>query len=114
MTRPEEALALARAKAAEARARGGYAADVHGAIIDPVESASLEQLLEWAIVEPDIDEVRSTRRFGGPITFVKRLLARALRQYNGQLIAQQQRFNIQLALYVAQLAERVERLEERP
>jgi hypothetical protein len=36
-----------------------------------------------------------------------------MRQYNGQVLAQQSRFNIQLAVYVGQLADRVERLERR-
>jgi len=50
-------------------------------------------------------ELRSTRRFGAPITWASAALNRALRQYHGQVLAQQSRFNIQLAVYVGQLAD---------
>ena len=111
MTSPEDALAVARRRAAEVRARGGYPDDLGRFAIDPVDAVTLEHLLEWAVVEPDLGELRSTRVLGAPITLVKRLLYRLLRQYHGQVIAQQSRFNIQLAVYVGQLADRVERLE---
>ena len=107
MTAPEDALALARARVAQARERGGYAAFEGGEEIVPVDGVSLENLLEWAIVDIDIADIRSTRRFGGPITWVKRALVRFLRQYFDQATAQQQRFNIQLALYAAQLDQRL-------
>lgn len=113
MTRVDEALALARARASAARARGGYEAPLDGFAVEPLDRVTLDQLLDWAVVEPDLDLVRSTRRFGAPVTFAKRLLARMLRQYNGQMLAQQQRLNIQLALTVDHLAERVKQLEER-
>lgn len=107
MTTPEDALALARARVAQARERGGYADPDLGTEAEPVDAVSLEQLLEWAIIDVDLDDIRSTRRFGGPITWFKRLLVRFLRQYNDQVTAQQQRFNIQLALYAAQLDQRL-------
>ena len=111
MTSPERAVELARDRVAEARARGGYPDDLARFAIDPVDAVTLEHLLEWAVLEPDISELRSTRRLGAPITWVKRALYRLLRQYNGQVLAQQSRFNIQLAVYVGQLHDRVERLE---
>ena len=113
MTSPEQALEVARERAAAARARGGYADELARFVIDPVDAVTLEHLLEWAVIEPDLSELRSTRPYGAPITWVKRLLYRALRQYHGQVIAQQSRFNIQLAVYVGQLADRIERLEKR-
>ena len=113
MTSPEDALALARERAAAARARGAYPDDLGRFAIDPVDAVTLEHLLEWAVVEPDLSELRSTRPWGAPITLVKRMLYRLLRQYHGQVIAQQTRFNIQLAVYVGQLADRVEELEKR-
>jgi hypothetical protein len=113
VTSPEDALDLARERAAAARARGRYADDYAKFAIDPVDAVTLEHLLEWAVVEPDVSELRSTRRAGAPITWLKRLLYRLLRQYHGQVIAQQSRFNIQLAVYVSQLADRVEELERR-
>jgi hypothetical protein len=113
MTSPEQALEVARERAAAARARGGYADELARFVIDPVDAVTLEHLLEWAVIEPDLSELRSTRRLGAPITWLKRLLYRALRQYHGQVLAQQSRFNIQLAVYVGQLHDRVERLERR-
>ena len=105
--RPEEALEAARSRAAA----GSYP-DVPGFTVEPVESVTLDQLYEWAVIEPDLAELYSTRRFGAPITFVKRMIARALRQYLGQMVAQQSRFNLQLTVYVARLSERVDELEK--
>jgi hypothetical protein len=112
--RPEEALEAARRAAAEARARGAYADELDGLQIEPTDRVSTEQLLEWAVIEPDVSMVRSTRRRGGAITFVKRGLLRVLRQYHGQAHAQQTRFNLHAAVRIAELEERLERLEKRP
>jgi len=113
VTSPEQALELARQRAEAARARGAYGDDLHRFAIEPLDAITLEHLLEWAVIEPDLSELRSTRRYGKPITWLKRGLYRLLRQYHGQVIAQQSRFNIQLAVFVGQLADRVERLEKR-
>src|SRR4051794_41366243 len=107
MTSPEEALALARVRAAEARARGGYADELGRFAIDPVDAVTLEHLIEWAVVEPDLSELPSTRAYVAPITWLKLMLYRLMRQYNGQVLAQQSRFNIQLPVCVGQLADRV-------
>ena len=110
--RPEEALSAARAAAAAARARGAYADDdLAGLTIEPTDRVSTEQLFEWAVIEPDPSAVRSTRRLGAPITLVKRVLARALRQELAQAYAQQTRFNLHAAVRIAELEERLERLE---
>jgi hypothetical protein len=111
VTRPEDALDSARAAAAEMRARGAYTDDLRGFEIEPAERVTPERLLEWALVEPDESEVYSTRRLGAPITWIKRLLLRALRQYHGQLLAEQARFNLQLTVYVSELESRVRELE---
>lgn len=111
--RPQEALGAACERAAAARARGAYADDLERFRVAPAQSPGLEQLLEWAVIEPDVDELRSTRRLGAPITLAKRTLYRALRQYNAQVLSQQTRFNLVVAMHVAQLSDRVTRLEER-
>ncbi len=111
--RPEEALEAARRAAAQARERGAYADDVSGFEIAPTDRVSTEQLLEWAVIEPDVDLVRSTRRRGGAITQLKRALLHVLRQYHAQAHAQQTRFNLHAAVRLAELEERLERLEER-
>jgi hypothetical protein len=106
---PSEALAAARRAAAQA---GPTAAD-EGAewhLQDPAGSA--RRLAEWAIIEPEEAEIYSTRRLGRPITWVKQMLVKLLRQYIGQISAQQSRFNAQIAAHVMRLEERVGELEE--
>jgi hypothetical protein len=73
---------------------------------------SIEQLMEWAAIEPDPDLMRSTRRLGAPITAAKRALLHVLRQYTRELEAQQTRFNLQLVIRLAELEDRVTRLED--
>ena len=107
--RPEEALEAARARAAARRWP-----DVPGFAVEAADGVTLDQLYQWAVIEPDLSELYSTRRIAGrPVTFVKRMVARSLRQYLGQMIAQQTRFNLQLTVYVAQLADRLDELERR-
>jgi hypothetical protein len=111
VTRPEEALEKARAAAAQARAQGGYLDDLRGLEVEPTDAVTIDRLLEWALIEPDPRLVRSTRALGAPITWMKRLLVRMLRQHLAQIVSQQSRFNIQLTAFVAELEDRVTRLE---
>jgi hypothetical protein len=104
---PEEALAAARLAAGDPQS--GAAPD--GAPWSLESSVSARRLAEWAIIEPEDDRVYSTRRYGKPITAVKHLLVRLLRQYIGQMTAQQSRFNAQVAAHVVRLEERVAELE---
>lgn len=111
MTRPEDALEHARAAAAQQRADGAYANDLAGFRVESAERVDADRLARWALIEPDSDEVASTRRLGAPITLAKRLLLRALQQYHAQILAQQSRFNAQVVAHLIALEERVERLE---
>lgn len=113
MTRPEDALGLARAAAAERRAAGAYPDEPARFEIEPTDTVTSDRLLDWALIEPDPAGVYSTRRLGAPITALKRALLRALRQYHGQLTAQQTRFNHFVTVYVSELEDRIRRLEER-
>ncbi len=110
MTHPEEALERARAEAAAARAAGAYPREEHGQRLEP-EPLTIAKLLEWGSAEPDMREIRSTRRFGAPMTALKRRLLRLLEQYHVQLLAQQTRFNLQTINYLQRLEERIETLE---
>ena len=112
MKEPEQALAAARAAAARRAAAGDGpdAADDAGWDEQP-SGDSARRLADWAIIEPDRGHVYSTRRYGRPITAVKLLLIRLLRQYIGQMSAQQSRFNAQVAAHVVRLEERVAELE---
>ncbi len=111
--KPQEAVAAARAALAARRAEGAYAEDVADYCVRPAERPSTELLLEWAVIEPDLDLVISTRRLGAPISWVKRLLVHLLRQYTGQLASQQTRLNVHLMGRVAELDERLADLQHR-
>jgi hypothetical protein len=102
--------ALEQARRAAAAAAGGEA-ERAGFWGDegPVQSA--ERLADWAIIEPDLAKVYSTRRFGAPLTALKLKLIQFLAQYTGQVIAQQSRFNAVVAAHIMGLEERVARLE---
>jgi hypothetical protein len=109
--KPEQALEEARRRAA-AQAPAG--AELEGLTIEPTDRVDLEQLIEWAVAEPDPEKVRSTRALGAPITALKRGLVHLTRQQTGDLLAQQARFNLHLLTRVAELEERVKRLEDKP
>jgi hypothetical protein len=81
--------------------------------VAPAERPSTELLLEWAVIEPDLDLVVSTRRLGAPISWLKRALVHLLRQYTGQLASQQTRLNVHLMGRVAELDERLADLQHR-
>ena len=107
MTSPEEAFARAAQEVARRRAAGGYLEASGGALDRSIVSEpTREQLFEWAVIEIDVDDVLYSSRVGRPLTFLKRLLARLLRQYLVELEARQTRFNIALL-------SRLDRLEER-
>jgi hypothetical protein len=109
---PEEAAAAARDRAHERVARGDYSdTERLEALAD--ERPALDRLSEWAVIDVRLDNVRSTRRAGGPITRFKRFLVRMLRQYNDEEQAQVTRFNVHLLGYVAALEDRVDQLERR-
>jgi hypothetical protein len=61
----------------------------------------------------EVDLLRSTRRAGAPVTGVKRLLLRLLRQYTNELEAQQTRFNVGVLARLEELEGRIAELERR-
>ncbi len=103
--KPEEALERAR--------RAGFGEDLSGFAIEPTDRLTTEKLMDWAIIETDPERIRSTRAWGAPITWLKRRLVHMLRQELGQAYAQQSRFNLMVVTRLAELEERVERLEDR-
>ena len=104
---PEEALAAARAAAAQRDD-----ALPTGIAIEPTERVSIEQLMEWAAIEPDVELMVSTRKLGAPITWFKRRVVHFLRQYFRELQSQQTRFNLNVLIRLAELEDRVTRVEE--
>lgn len=116
MTRPENAIEVARAALAAQRAAGVYgdrvqAGDDAGGPRPAPPADTRRKLLEWAFVEPEAAVLRSTRRYGAPITVVKRMLLRALAQYHSELVANQTRFNLTLLAHLERLEQRIEALE---
>jgi hypothetical protein len=109
--RPEEAMAAAMAEAERRRTAGGYVEPEGATTIEPTDRVTPAQLLEWALIDPDLSKLRSTRRGGAPITWVKRMLLRGLQQYHNEVNYQQTRFNLQLLRKIVELEERVEKLE---
>ncbi len=113
MTAPEDALARAR-EAAERRREAGEdpaAGLERTASSIATDEPGLDELSEWALIAVPDESIYSTRRGGGAIVAVKRLLLRLLRQYNTELEGQQTRFNSALLEHVRELEERVARLE---
>jgi hypothetical protein len=116
MTSPEEAVDRARRGATEARAAGRYPQAGPGPLDEtlPTDVPDVATIAEWATIEVRPDVLYSTRRLGGAVTMLKRLLIRALRQYEVELEARQSRFNVALLARVREVEERVERLERSP
>jgi hypothetical protein len=111
VTEPEDAMVRAREALAAMRAAGAYSEkEAFGAGV-PIPGDTRRKLLEWALVEPDLSLVRSTRRFGAPITAFKRLLVRLVFQYRAELMANQARFNLALLAYIDRLERRIGELE---
>jgi hypothetical protein len=113
MTTPEEALERARERAAAGRAEGRYPERVPGALDDTFvdDVPGLDTLAEWASIEVDPDVLYSTRRLGGPVTMLKRLLLRLMRQYHVEVEARQTRFNIAVLERLRLIEQRLDQLE---
>ena len=111
--KPEDSVAAARAEVERLKALGRYGEPEGGLEIEPLEHVTRAQLLEWALIEPDLSLMRSTRRGGRPITWVKRLLLRGMQQYHNEVNSQQVRFNIHLLRKVLELEDRIEKLERK-
>jgi hypothetical protein len=108
VTSPDDALDTARERAAAA---GGAPADDGGFTVEPVSRVGAEHLVDWALIEPRQDQMYSTRRLGAPVTLLKRLVSRALRQQQNQLSSEQTRFNLGVVAYVRELERRIGELE---
>jgi hypothetical protein len=101
--RPENAADSARAAAERKRREGLYPPDTVAHTGKPPAGPDLARLREWAIVEVDPGLLYSTRTGGAPITWLKRMLLRLLRQYTAELEAQQTRFNVGVVAYLESL-----------
>jgi hypothetical protein len=113
VTRPEEALELARTRAEQGRSKGIYGESGPGALEQTfvAEAPELATLGEWAQIEVEPGVLYSTRRLGGPVTAFKRLLLRLLRQYHVEVESQLTRYNIGLLARLRLLEARLDLLE---
>lgn len=111
MSDPEHAVERARAAAAAMRTEGAYPGGQQDHTEEGPAPTTLENLFEWAMIDPDLREVRSTRRLGFPVTMLKLGLVRLLNQYHAELISQQTRFNVHVLGHVRRLETRIEELE---
>jgi hypothetical protein len=109
VTSPEDALGHARETVERKRAEGTYPPRSEGPLAP--ERPDRELLADWAVLRGDPEAVYSTRRLGGPVTAVKRLLLRAMRQYLLDLEARQTRFNVAMLDRLDELERRVDELE---
>jgi hypothetical protein len=113
--RPDEAADAARRIAADRRA--DYAGDpaLAGDLDEAIapEGVTPDLLREWAVIEVEPSAIYSTRRVGAPVTLLKRMLMRLMRQYTAQLEARQTRFNVALLGRLEELEGRIEALESR-
>lgn len=124
--RPEDALDRARALSRE---HAATTIPVGGLEVERADQPDDDQLLQWAVIEPDLREVRSTRRgpVGKAVTAVKQGQLRLMGQYHAQVTSTQSRINVHLSLRstlardevrslrrdLALMARRVEELEAR-
>jgi len=114
VTRPEDAQERARRAAEQKRAEGRYSETAGADALDATilgGRAPAELLSEWAVIEIEPDIVYSTRRGGAPLTALKRLMLRLMRQHLVELEARQTRFNLGLLASFQELERRVEALE---
>lgn len=95
--KPEDALAHARRVSDEHAAIG---IPEGGLEVERSSQPSDDQLLQWAVIEPDLREVRSTRRgpVGRAVTAVKQGQLRLMGQYHAQVTSTQSRINVHLSL----------------
>jgi hypothetical protein len=92
LTRPEDAFERARAAAGSSPPPGEVARSLEHDLAG--ESASDALLQEWAVISVEPEVIYSSRRLGAPVTLMKRVILRLMRQYTAELEAQQTRFNL--------------------
>jgi hypothetical protein len=109
--RPEDALDHARRLAAE---HAATTIPEGGLEVRRADQPSDDQLLQWAVIEPDLRHVRSTRRgpIGRTITAVKQGQLRLMGQYHAQVTSTQSRINVHLSLRATLLRDEINLLRE--
>lgn len=108
--RPEDALAHARRLADE---HAATTIPAGGLEVERSDQPSDDQLVQWAVIEPDLREVRSTRPgpVGKAVTAVKQGQLRLLGQYHAQVQSVQNRLNVHLSLRSTLMREEIQAMK---
>jgi hypothetical protein len=108
--RPEDAVAHARRLSAE---HAATTIPTGGLEVERSDQPSDDQLVQWAVIEPDLREVRSTRAgpVGKAVTAVKQGQLRLLGQYHAQVQSVQNRLNVHLALRSTLMREEIQAMK---
>lgn len=108
--RPEDALAHARRLADE---HAATTIPAGGLEVERSDQPSDDQLVQWAVIEPDLDEVRSTRSgpVGRAVTAIKQGQLRLLGQYHAQVQSVQNRLNVHLSLRSTLMREEIQAMK---
>lgn len=108
--RPEDALAHARRRATE---HAATTIPPGGLEVERSDQPSDDQLVQWAVIEPDLDEVRSTRPgpLGKTVTAIKQGQLRLLGQYHAQVQSVQNRLNVHLSLRSTLMREEIQAMK---
>lgn len=109
--RPEDALADARARSAE---HATTTIPEGGLLVERSDQPSDDQLVAWAVIEPDLREVRSTRPgpLGQAVTALKQGQLRLMGQYHAQVTSVQNRLNVHLALRSTLMRDEIRAMKE--
>ena len=110
MTSVDDALAIARRRAAHGRASGRYP-EPGPAPLEETFAVDRDTLTEWATITVAPETLYSTGRLGPLMTRGKRLLVRLLAQHHGEVETRQSRYNLALLERVRELEDRIEQLE---
>lgn len=108
--RPEDAVAHARRLADE---HAATTIPTGGLEVERSDQPSDDQLVQWAVIEPDLREVRSTRPgpVGKAVTALKQGQLRLLGQYHAQVQSVQNRLNVHLALRSTLMREEIQAMK---
>jgi hypothetical protein len=94
------------------RAQGAYAEAESTPGPGSPRRGGAEKLMEYAVIEPDVRELRSSRRMGGLVTAIRRVLVWLLWPYWAARLADQSRFNTEFVRQLQGLEAALDQAED--